>query len=94
VERAAQLAVVGHDEDAGGTRCPGRASRLIHETQQRLVGRPSTGVPHDQPGRDASVAHAAVRRAVEDQLDSDRRRDGRPEPTDQRRLRRRTATSG
>ncbi len=43
---------------------------------------------HDQSGRDALAAHAPIRRAVEHQLDADGGRDDRPQPTDQRGLRR------
>src|SRR5687768_16218469 len=43
----------------------------------------------DQSRRDAFSAHARIRGPVEDQLDADRCRHDRPQPTDQRCLRRR-----
>ena len=65
------------------------AGAAANQREQDLVGAAPAGVADDQPGRDALAAHARVGRAVEHELDADGGRDDRPQPTDQRGLRRR-----
>ncbi len=70
--------VVTHDQQPGRTRRPDRRPGLVHEREEQFVGGPPTGVSDDEPGRDALVAHATVRNAIEDEFDTDRGRHDRP----------------
>jgi len=85
---AAQLPVVGHDEQDVGQ--PGRrfraaagADRVGHEPVEECVARSTTTVPDGQSVGDPNAGQAMLRGAVEDQLDPGRGRDDRSKSTDE-----------
>ena len=67
---------------------PSSIRDVVDHREDDLVGRPSTAVADDQPGRDALVPEAALRRPVEDELDRRGGRDRAAEPSDERGRRR------
>jgi hypothetical protein len=94
MERSPELAIVGDDEEAGCTAGTGGRPRLVDQPEQDVVGRSASGVADDESRGDTLAAKAGLRRAVEHELDPDRRRDCRSEATDQRGLRGRTGSTG
>lgn len=94
LDRRAQLAVVGDDEQTGDRAGSGDCPGLIDETDDQVVGRATTGVSNDQAGRDALAAEAGFRRAIEHELDPDRGWNHRAESTDQRGRRHPLAATG
>jgi 4-nitrophenyl phosphatase len=85
MERRAERAVVGDDEQAGDSAGSGRGPGLIDQAQDQVVGGAPSRMADDEPGRDPLAAEAGVGRPVEHELDADVCRDRATQPTDQRR---------
>ena len=89
-----QVPVVGDHEEGGGAVGAVDQADVLDHRQDHAVGGPTAAVADDDAGRDPLVAQATLGRAVEHELDRDRRRDRATKPADQRRRRRRTRPAG
>src|SRR5207247_7924452 len=82
-DACAQVAVIGHDEHAGGGAGGVAVPGDLHDD---IVRRPPARVAHAEPGRDSRRREATVRGTVEDKLDRRlARNDTTKTPDDRRR---------